>query len=127
MSERKAIPEDIEFDPTYRRQRLLARYALGLAINALRGARPCWADAPDQKKVADMLQAAAVENGIIVFDDFHHAPMCRANHWHFASMPTGPCTCGAASSVPRATRVETKSGAPKIDTKESAASDGGDR
>jgi hypothetical protein len=33
----------------------------------------------------------------------------------------------ASIGMPRETRVETNSGAPKIDTKESAASDGGDR
>jgi len=29
-------------------------------------------------------------------DKLHHAPLCRANHFHGTRAPTGPCTCGAA-------------------------------
>lgn len=97
MSARQAIPEDLEFDPSYARQRQLAAYLLGLAINGLRGSRLCWEDAPDKVKLADELQKIAVDNGIIAFDEWHHAPMCRANNWSKMHLPTGPCTCGAAA------------------------------
>lgn len=93
---RPMLPEDLDFDPSYSRQRLAARYLLGLAINALRGSRLVWEDKPDFKRLADQIQNAAEVNGILAFDEFHHAPLCRANHWHHAHLPTGPCTCGAA-------------------------------
>ena len=28
-------------------------------------------------------------------DDWHHAPLCPANHYHGKRAPTGPCSCGA--------------------------------
>jgi hypothetical protein len=95
-SSRVAIPEDLEFDPTYARQRKLAAYLLGIAINGLRGSRPCWEDAPDKIALAKQLQDMALENGIVSFDEWHHAPACRANNWSRMHLPTGPCTCGAA-------------------------------
>lgn len=92
---RKAIPEDLEFDPSYARQRRLSGYLLGVAINALKGSRPVWEDPPDRAAIAKQLQEIALENGIVSFDEWHHAPRCRANNWSRAALPTGPCTCGA--------------------------------
>lgn len=94
---RVAIAEDIEHDPEYRRQRELARYLLGIAINALRGSRLVWEDPPDKMKIAGQLETIALANGIVAYDEWHHAPMCRANNWSKAALPTGPCTCGAAA------------------------------
>ena len=98
MSEvRKAIPEDLEFDPSYRRQRRLAGHLLGIAINALAGRRPCWEKAPDLPALADELRKMALEHGIVAFDEWHHAPLCPANNWSRMALPQGPCTCGAAA------------------------------
>jgi hypothetical protein len=94
---RKAIPEDLEFDPEHTRQRRLAGHLLGIAINALKGVRPCWEDAPDKAKLAEQLKDIALEHGIVAFDEWHHAPKCRANNWSRAALPEGPCTCGAAA------------------------------
>jgi hypothetical protein len=92
---RLGIVEDIDHDPEHKRQREIARYIIGLAINGLRGSRPVWEDAPDKKKLADELEKVALREGIVFYDEWHHAPMCRANNWHRAALPTGPCTCGA--------------------------------
>lgn len=92
---RVAIPEDIEHDPEYRRQRKLAGYLLGFAINSLRGSCLIWEDPPDKKKIADQLETIALANGIVAFDEWHHAPLCPANNWSKARLPFGPCTCGA--------------------------------
>jgi hypothetical protein len=97
MSARTAIPEDIEFDPTYARQRQVAAYLMGIAINALRGRHPIWVESEDNNALADHLQRVAIDNGIVAFDEWHHAPACRANNWSKAMLPTGPCTCGAAA------------------------------
>lgn len=94
---RHAIPEDIEHDPEYRRQRALAGYLLGIAINTLCDRRPCWEDARDKSAVGARLQEMALANGIVAFDEWHHAPACKANNWSRAALPEGPCTCGAAA------------------------------
>lgn len=100
MSTRVALPEDFDFDPTYRRQRIAASALLGIAINMARGVghlrEPNTRD--DRMKQIDAIEMAAIELGIIHFDDYHHAPLCPANHWHKARMPTGPCSCGAEAA-----------------------------
>jgi len=95
-SARQGIPEDLEHDPTFSRQRQLAAWLLGTAINALRGGRLVWDDPPDKRKIADEIQEIALRNGIVAFYEWHHAPMCPANNWSKAMLPRGPCTCGAA-------------------------------
>lgn len=95
MTVRVGIPEDIEFDPKHKRQFKLAGYLLGLAINELRDARLVWEDKVDPKLLADKIQDLALENGLVAFDEWHHAPLCPANNWSRARLPTGPCTCGA--------------------------------
>ena len=92
---REAIPEDLEFDPNYTRQRRVSSYLLGLAINGLRGSRTIWEKPVDRAKLADDIQKIALEQGIVAFDPWHHAPLCRANNWSKQALPTGPCTCGA--------------------------------
>jgi len=37
-------------------------------------------------------------------DDYHHAPLCPANHYHGARAPTGKCTCGAVENNYRVNR-----------------------
>lgn len=96
-SGRKALPEDLEFDPSYRRQRDIASILIGAAINQLLGAH--FFDGPrDEKEArhrAEWMRDFAIEQGIITFDDLHHAPCCPANHFHHARMPEGRCSCGA--------------------------------
>lgn len=92
---RTAIAEDLEYDPEHKRQRGLVGYLLGIAINALKGHRPCWEDARDEVALAARLQDLALTNGLVAFDEWHHAPMCKANNWSRMSLPEGPCTCGA--------------------------------
>lgn len=94
---RKALPEDLEFDPGYRRQRYVASTLLGIAINQLLGSHcfDCPRDEADARQRAEQIRDLAIEQGIIAFDDLHHAPCCPANHFHQRRMPTGRCTCGA--------------------------------
>lgn len=100
MSARPALPEDLDFDPTYARQRAITSRLLGITINMARGRghmrEPCTHD--DRMKQIDIVEKVAVELGVIAFDNFHHAPLCDANHWHKQRMPTGPCTCGAEAA-----------------------------
>jgi hypothetical protein len=94
---RIAIPEDIEHDPEHKRQRELAGWLLGIAINTMSGSRLAWEGEPDQAKIADQLRKLALANGIVEFDEWHHAPACPANNWSRARLPAGPRTCGAAA------------------------------
>jgi hypothetical protein len=94
---RVAIPEDLEFDPSYARQRRMAGYLLGAAINALSGKHMVWDKPRDNATLAEQLREMALENGIVSFDEWHHAPACRSNNWSKMMLPTGPCTCGAAA------------------------------
>ena len=94
---RVGLAEDLEFDPSYRRQRRLAAYLIGAAVNALRGARTVWSPKTDPKHVAKLIRDIALANGIVAFDEWHHAPMCPANNWSRMALPEGPCTCGAAA------------------------------
>lgn len=76
----------------------LARFLLGCAINAARGTghlRAASAHPEHRLKYVKQIEDAGVEYGLILFDDFHHAPCCPANHYHHMVMPTAPCSCGA--------------------------------
>lgn len=94
---REAIPEDLDHDPEHRRQRQIAGWLLGITINALRGSRTVWSDKPNHQWLADEVERIALANGIVAFDEWHHAPACRANNWSRAMLPEGACTCGAAA------------------------------
>lgn len=94
-AKRIGIPEDLEFDPTYERHRRVAAYLLGMALNAMKGTHLVWEDSPDMRVLAENLKEVALNNGIVSFDEWHHAPACRANNWSRTALPTGPCTCGA--------------------------------
>lgn len=95
-AQRAAIPEDLEHDPTYARQRELGSYLLGIAINALGGWRTVFDEEVEPHKLAAHLREIALENGLVTFDEAHHAPACRANNWSRQKLPEGRCTCGAA-------------------------------
>lgn len=100
MTARPAIAEDLNFDPTYKRFRLMASALLGVSINAARRSG-FFHDPRSPEEIAkamDQVERLAVDLGIIVFDNYHHAPMCPANHFHRKRMPTGPCTCGAEAA-----------------------------
>jgi hypothetical protein len=93
---RVAIPEDIDFDPEYKRQRLIARYLIGIALNHLPHERP----KPrlferTQPPTRDELIAVALQNGLVEYTPWHHAPACPSNDWSKTMLPEGPCTCGA--------------------------------
>jgi hypothetical protein len=107
MGARAAIAEDFEFDPTYSRQRRAASYLLGIALNMgrRRGHMREPETVEDRMKQLDLVEQMAVTFGIITFDEFHHAPLCDANHWHKKRMPTGPCSCGAAAAGLLSTRA----------------------
>lgn len=97
---RPAVVEDLNFDPTYQRFRIIASALLGVAINGARRSG-FFSDPLEPHEIAkamDQVERLAVEHGVIVFDKFHHAPMCPANHFHRKRMPTGPCTCGAEAA-----------------------------
>ena len=97
MTARVAIPEDLDHDPTYLRQRIAASAAVGLLLNELRGVRGVFdMRMTDQQKFCDAIEAQLIVLGVIVFDDFHHSPACPANHYHRRRIPTGPCCCDAA-------------------------------
>jgi hypothetical protein len=96
MSARVAIAEDIEFDPEYRRQRLVARYLLGIALNRLPKERPKQrlferTQPPTRAKLIEF----ALREGLVEYTPWHHAPMCKSNDWSKMMLPEGPCTCGA--------------------------------
>lgn len=93
---RVGLPEDIEHDPEHKRQRMVARYLLGIALNRL----PC--ERPPQRlfertqpPTRDELVAVALHEGIVEYTPWHHAPACKANDWSQQMLPEGPCTCGA--------------------------------
>lgn len=93
---RVGIPEDLEHDPSYERQRLVARYLLGIALNRLpreRPARRLFERA--QPPTRDELIAVALREGIVEYTPWHHAPCCPSNDWSHAMLPEGPCNCGA--------------------------------
>jgi hypothetical protein len=97
MSAREGIAEDIEFDPTHERKRLIARYLLGIALNRLPRERPerrlFERTTPPTR---DELVAVALREGLVEYTPWHHAPLCPSNDWEMAMLPEGPCTCGAA-------------------------------
>ena len=92
---REGVAADLEFDPSYKRQRELARIMLGIAINALCGGRTVFTSDQPIEDIGKELKKLALAEGIVWFDDFHHAPACPANNWSRQQLPTGPCTCGA--------------------------------
>lgn len=106
---RAGLPEDIDHDPCYRRQRELARYIIGTALNALLG-RTIFDDTMEPVEVGRQLKKLAIEQGLVMFDDLHHAPSCPANHWHHQRLPTGGCTCGATRGAGRAALQDAEAG-----------------
>lgn len=94
---RVGIPEDLEYDPEHKRQRMVARYLLGIALNRLPHERP----EPrlferTQPPTRDELVAVALQDGLVEYTPWKHAPACRSNDWSRQMLPEGPCTCGAA-------------------------------
>ncbi len=93
---RLGIPEDIEFDPEYKRQRQIARYLLGIALNRLPKERPeRRLFERTQPPTREELVAIALREGLVEYTPWHHAPLCLANDWSKMMLPEGPCTCGA--------------------------------
>ena len=100
MAGREGIWEDLEHDPSYRKQREYARRVIGLLINTIRTPNDIFTDIKmSPVEIADRVAKEAEMLGIIWYDDLKHAPMCRANHWHRRKLPTGPCTCGAEEYI----------------------------
>ena len=96
---REAIKTDFEHDPTFKTQRHIARYLIGLLINELRGVRPMGVNYT-QKMVLDQAEQVARQYGIIAPpDELHHAPMCPSNQWCGQMIPQAPCNCGAAAQA----------------------------
>jgi hypothetical protein len=93
---RAGLPEDIEYDPEHRRQREIARYLLGIALNRYPRERP-EARLFERRNPAtrDELIAVALREGLVEYTPWHHAPCCPANDWEKAMLPEGPCNCGA--------------------------------
>lgn len=87
---RKAILADIDQEGWAERRYCLAQTLLAIALND-----NCGAPMEIDNYTKEQIKECAIENGIITFDDLHHAPFCPANHWHKTRMPTRPCTCGA--------------------------------
>lgn len=94
---RKAVPEDLEHDPTFARQRQLSAHLLGIAINTLMGRRSLFQAEQSPEEIGKVLRDFALSEGLVAFDEWHHAPACHANNWSRQMLPTGPCTCGAAA------------------------------
>jgi hypothetical protein len=94
---RVGIPEDLDHDPTFARQRRVAKYLLGIAINR------CPLEQPERQRfyrdhrvlTRNELIAIALREGIVEFTPWHHAPTCPSNDWSKTMLPEGPCTCGA--------------------------------
>ncbi len=95
MATREAIPEDFDFDPTFKRQRFIVRFLLGAALNRypklpearlFDSRRP-----PTRQELIDV----AIREGIVWYDEWHHAPMCPSNNWGKQLLPEAPCNCGA--------------------------------
>jgi hypothetical protein len=85
-----------ECDPEHKRQRLIARYILGVALNRLPKERP----KPrlferTQPPTRDELIEVALREGLVEYTPWHHAPMCPSNDWSKMMLPEGPCNCGA--------------------------------
>lgn len=96
MTARVAIDEDIDFDPGHRRQLVMARYLLGIALNRYPRERPeTRLFRRRQEATRDELVKVAIEHGLVWYDEWHHAPLCLANNWSKQMLPEGPCTCGA--------------------------------
>lgn len=92
---RTAIPEDIDYDPEYKRQRWVSRYLLGVALNR-------YPKNPEQRlhertrpATRDELVAVALREGLVEYTPWHHAPACPSNDWSRMMLPEAPCTCGA--------------------------------
>lgn len=93
---RKAIPEDIEYDPAHRRRRLIARYLLGVALNRYPRERP----EPRlferiQPATREELVAVCLREGLVEYTPWKHAPLCPSNDWDKQMLPEAPCNCGA--------------------------------
>ena len=93
---RIGIPEDIDYDPEHKRQRRIARYLLGIALNRLPAERP----EPrllerTQPLTRGELIAIAIREGLVEYTPWHHAPLCPSNDWSRQMLPEGPCNCGA--------------------------------
>lgn len=96
MTARIGIPEDIMPDPQERRRLTLARHLLGIAINRMSKERSQGGSLWGIKAGQDDVKTLAIEEGLIWYDDWHHAPTCPANNWGRQRLSEGPCTCGAA-------------------------------
>jgi hypothetical protein len=93
---RIAIPEDIEHDPEFKRQRQIARYLLGIALNRLPRERPepRLFERTQPPTRAELIEVALRE-GLVEYTPWHHAPCCPSNDWEHQMLPEGPCNCGA--------------------------------
>lgn len=97
---REMLFEDINPAGLERRFKL-SGYLLGAAINRLRGRHPAWFKPVTPEALADRLEELALAEGIIVLDEWHHAPACPSNNWHKRMMPIAQCSCGAAAARQR--------------------------
>jgi hypothetical protein len=93
---RDAVPGDLDFDPSYKRQRMISRYLLGIALNRLPIPRPEQRlFERTQPPSRDELAAVALREGLVEYTPWHHAPCCPSNDWSKTMLPEGPCNCGA--------------------------------
>ena len=96
MTMRVGLAEDIEYDPEHTRQRQIARYLLGIALNRYPRERPeRRLFERTQPPTRDELVAVALREELVEYTPWHHAPTCPANDWEHQMLPEGPCTCGA--------------------------------
>lgn len=96
----EAHPADLDFDPSYRRHRAMARFIIGELLNHMPDEPFSGGRIGDSAGKPGQLRRTMFElaygEGLVTFDDLHHAPMCPANHYHYQRLPNGPCSCGAA-------------------------------
>lgn len=106
MAMREGLWEDVEHDPSFKKQRLVGQYGLAILINVINGYQP-WGSperTPEEhkkhvKELAKHVLDKAVLVGLITFDDMHHAPACPANRWSGMVVPEGPCSCGTERAL----------------------------
>ncbi|MDD2775553.1 MAG: hypothetical protein PHU06_06330 [Gallionella sp.] len=90
--------EDLSKITAERDAAIAERDALKL-VSALALNKLCGQTVFDKDFKPEELKKVAIERGLFVFDNFHHAPMCPANHFHQQRIPTGECSCGAAHAA----------------------------
>lgn len=93
---RKMHQDDLTATGAPRLAEQYAKHLLAALINGVLGANLAGVRGPaTPQEAARVIRKMADEEGLFHYDNWHHAPLCPANHFHGGAAPSPFCTCGA--------------------------------